>query len=395
MNAGGASAVDSELEASLDGPPSQESTVGVSRHEKSLGLLTSRFVALLQSAEDGILDLKAAADVLAVKQKRRIYDITNVLEGIGLIEKRSKNSIQWKGAGPSNSSGEVASRLTALKQEIDDLDAQERTLDQQKKHLQQNLRNVSEDPLNYQVAYVTHEDICNSFRERTLLAIQAPSGTTLEVPVPEGVMGSANHTTAGPSDLRTQNVLKRKYQIHLKSDSGPINVLLVNKDSEGSEPVAVPVPPPKEKTLLSVQLSPSPSSYMSIPSSCTDPPSAKRLVLDSPVSVIRESSLSTNGTSPKTRLRTSPRTKSSISINNVLHSIKEGDMQEEEAELVTPGGIFSNTHQTEYSVDELMSSELFSPLLRLSPPPSERDYCFNLDDTEGVADLFDIVNYPA
>lgn len=37
-----------------------------------------------------------AADILNVKQKRRIYDITNVLEGIGLIEKKSKNSIQWK-----------------------------------------------------------------------------------------------------------------------------------------------------------------------------------------------------------------------------------------------------------------------------------------------------------
>lgn len=29
-------------------------------------------------------------------QKRRIYDITNVLEGIGLIEKNLKNRIQWK-----------------------------------------------------------------------------------------------------------------------------------------------------------------------------------------------------------------------------------------------------------------------------------------------------------
>ena len=29
-------------------------------------------------------------------QKRRIYDITNVLEGINLIEKKSKNNIQWK-----------------------------------------------------------------------------------------------------------------------------------------------------------------------------------------------------------------------------------------------------------------------------------------------------------
>lgn len=30
-------------------------------------------------------------------QKRRIYDITNVLEGIGLIAKECKNNIRWNG----------------------------------------------------------------------------------------------------------------------------------------------------------------------------------------------------------------------------------------------------------------------------------------------------------
>jgi hypothetical protein len=30
--------------------------------------------------------------------KRRIYDITNVLEGVGLVEKRSKNTVAWKGS---------------------------------------------------------------------------------------------------------------------------------------------------------------------------------------------------------------------------------------------------------------------------------------------------------
>uniref|UniRef100_A0A5F9C486 E2F/DP family winged-helix DNA-binding domain-containing protein n=1 Tax=Oryctolagus cuniculus TaxID=9986 RepID=A0A5F9C486_RABIT len=63
-----------------------------SRHEKSLGLLTTKFVSLLQEAKDGVLDLKAAADTLAVRQKRRIYDITNVLEGIDLIEKNKIGS---------------------------------------------------------------------------------------------------------------------------------------------------------------------------------------------------------------------------------------------------------------------------------------------------------------
>ena len=43
-----------------------------------------------------------------------------------------------------------------------------------------------------------------------------------------------------------QNPAKRRYQIHLKSHSGPIYVLLVNKDSDGSSPVVVQVPPPKE-----------------------------------------------------------------------------------------------------------------------------------------------------
>jgi len=40
--------------------------------------------------------LNDAVKVLGV-QKRRIYDITNVLEGIGLIEKCIKNMIKWKG----------------------------------------------------------------------------------------------------------------------------------------------------------------------------------------------------------------------------------------------------------------------------------------------------------
>ena len=52
-------------------------------------------MGLLRSTPDGVLDLNGAADLLEV-QKRRIYDITNVLEGIGLIEKKAKNNIQWR-----------------------------------------------------------------------------------------------------------------------------------------------------------------------------------------------------------------------------------------------------------------------------------------------------------
>ena len=73
---------------------------------------------MLQEAEDGILDLKVAADTLNVRQKRRIYDITNVLEGIGLIEKRNKNCIKWKGAVAGENTQEASERLTLLQVSI-------------------------------------------------------------------------------------------------------------------------------------------------------------------------------------------------------------------------------------------------------------------------------------
>lgn len=65
------------------------------RYDNSLGLLTKKFVCLLKESPHGILDLNIAATKLEV-QKRRIYDITNVLEGIGLIIKKSKNNVQWR-----------------------------------------------------------------------------------------------------------------------------------------------------------------------------------------------------------------------------------------------------------------------------------------------------------
>lgn len=73
-----------------------------------------------------------AADTLNVKQKRRIYDITNVLEGIGLIEKKNKNCIQWRGAVPGSNTQESVDRLAVLKDEIDRLEDFEKIVDQHK-----------------------------------------------------------------------------------------------------------------------------------------------------------------------------------------------------------------------------------------------------------------------
>ncbi|KAK1296944.1 Transcription factor E2FB [Acorus calamus] len=86
-----------QLPGTNAGAVHDDSTAGGGcRYDNSLGLLTKKFINLIHQAEDSTLDLNGAAYSLNV-QKRRIYDITNVLEGVGLIEKTLKNRICWTG----------------------------------------------------------------------------------------------------------------------------------------------------------------------------------------------------------------------------------------------------------------------------------------------------------
>ncbi|KAK3742289.1 hypothetical protein QZH41_013103 [Actinostola sp. cb2023] len=104
-----------------------------------------KFVGLIRASPDGVLDLNQAADVLSV-QKRRIYDITNVLEGIGLIEKKSKNNIQWRGSCMGNKSqAEISPLIMDLHTDIADLEAKENLLDQLIGNCRSELKFLTED----------------------------------------------------------------------------------------------------------------------------------------------------------------------------------------------------------------------------------------------------------
>lgn len=193
-------------------------STGGCRYDSSLGLLTKKFLSLVENAEAGILDLNQAADTLHV-QKRRIYDITNVLEGIGLIEKKSKNNIQWKGVC-SGMSGNAHTEVGELQREIEGLRDNERALDEHITEMRRSLQALIEDRDNKELLYVTEEDIksLGCFANERLIAVKAPLGTTLEVPDPEEGVDFPN----------------KRYQIILKSDSGAIDVYLVNeKDQDG------------------------------------------------------------------------------------------------------------------------------------------------------------------
>uniref|UniRef100_A0A1B6CH38 E2F/DP family winged-helix DNA-binding domain-containing protein n=1 Tax=Clastoptera arizonana TaxID=38151 RepID=A0A1B6CH38_9HEMI len=173
------------------------------RYDTSLGLLTKKFVGLLKCSPRGVVDLNVASEQLEV-QKRRIYDITNVLEGIGILEKKSKNNIQWRGGQmPEVSRHEIQS-------ELDELNEQERILDQLIQNTETDLRQMNEDKRH---AYITYQDLRTvpAYKKQTVMVIKAPPEAHLKVP-------------------QTNEDAKKKYVMHMKSDHGEIEVFLCPGD---------------------------------------------------------------------------------------------------------------------------------------------------------------------
>lgn len=77
---------------------SQSQNQAYSRKQKSLGLLCSNFLSLYDKGDVRLIGLDDAALRLGV-ERRRIYDIVNVLESVGVLARKAKNQYTWKGFG--------------------------------------------------------------------------------------------------------------------------------------------------------------------------------------------------------------------------------------------------------------------------------------------------------
>ncbi|RIA96523.1 E2F/DP family winged-helix DNA-binding domain-containing protein [Glomus cerebriforme] len=173
----------------LDSPTNDTSSVvtGSCRYDSSLGLLTKKFVSLLTEAKDGDLDLNTAAIALKV-QKRRIYDITNVLEGIGLIEKNSKNHVRWKGTQQQQPAmrQDYKRRIEELRTANANLESERQELERADQEVDVSIKSIYDSEESSRLAFVCQSEIENitSFRGRILIAVKSVSGTTPHIPEP-------------------------------------------------------------------------------------------------------------------------------------------------------------------------------------------------------------------
>ncbi|KAK3870684.1 hypothetical protein Pcinc_024106 [Petrolisthes cinctipes] len=335
-----------------------------SRYDTSLGLLTKRFVNLLQRAPDGTVDLNKASDSLEV-QKRRIYDITNVLEGIGLVNKKSKNNVQW-----------IPSRvnLQFLEDEVEELECKEDHLDSLIEKAEKDLRQLSQDK---RFAYITYHDLhtIQDYKDKTVFAIKAPPGTQLQVP---------------------QEFKKESCILHLKSDNGPIEVYL-SESTVGDSPVKEN--PAKHSPFKSNNQTGNTSRPKLRP---TRTKTSKALLQTSnPVlKTPKKEPPSLEVTNIKTEV---PDPDEDLdSVGNALGT-SSLDLDDEglrkalilgSEDLGPVGGKLQlqMEEQSEGGSEDVMlgcSSGSPLPFLTLEPPISDTDYNFTLDITEGVYDLFD------
>jgi len=116
----------------------------------------------------------------------------------------------------SSTGSENCEELQQAQAEITALDAEDLQLEEQIQNVKSALKLMTDTDEYQKRAFVTYNDIRNiaSLKERTIIAIRAPSGTTLQVPDPDDGMVFP----------------QRRFQIFLQSPSAPIKVYLLSND---------------------------------------------------------------------------------------------------------------------------------------------------------------------
>ncbi|XP_022669234.1 transcription factor E2F5-like isoform X2 [Varroa jacobsoni] len=331
------------------------------RADKSLGLLTTKFVDLLKGAQDGILDLKQAVDILEVRQKRRIYDITSVLEGIGLIEKRTKNSIIWKGGGPGCNTEELTQRRIELTAQVEEQQDVEEALDEHLKQVKQSILNIREDISNRGKAFVTYRELWDVMGGESLLTLQGPLDTAVKVIDPRSVRDKTNNG----------------FWVQCRSDMGPIDVHLIDRKPNALASNIATLERNNDET------------------STGGNGETDQNVGDALDSLIKETLTDTEAARLSPAKKTPVRKRRSSTAANegqLRKQVKKTDDDDDDTTVIGSTQVPSEEEPHDIlraliEYDSLLTSNP-PPFVILSPAPSENDFNYTLDPAEGICDLF-------
>ncbi|CAM0139937.1 unnamed protein product [Umbelopsis sp. WA50703] len=191
-----------QIESSLAAQAAYQSNCN--RQDSSLGQLTRKFIALLRADPTADLDLNVAAVQLQV-QKRRIYDITNVLEGVGLIEKNSKNHVSQDADtdSPFPNKSNDSLHLEWLRDETSRLENQKLTFHEIETDIDHRTQHLFDDYGKY--IYLSEADLLQQLRapdNHMIVATNTPHNVAIRTSKDDNHCTSINFTK--PTDPRFQ-----------------------------------------------------------------------------------------------------------------------------------------------------------------------------------------------
>lgn len=153
-----------------------ENEVEEGRQENSLCQLTKKVIQYIKNKKKLNININELVKELNVK-KRRIYDITNVLQGIGYIEKKGKNEIIWKKNQIFNKKDiKIKNNTIKIYKQINEFN-------NLINNTKEELISISSKKDFKQYGYITFTDLINFSRNEKFdfLIIKANIGTELEI----------------------------------------------------------------------------------------------------------------------------------------------------------------------------------------------------------------------
>ena len=215
-----------------------ENSVIKPRVENSLGELTKNFVNYIKTSGRKTININDLVRELKVK-KRRIYDITNVLEGIGYIQKHAKNEISWikndvflPQIKSSNRISTISTEIKKKQETLKNLENEEIEIEQNIEIIKNKFNFISQQEEFNKFGYITFNDLndLSSNEKFDLLAIKAPKGTLVDIIDPNEAKNSYNKLKNDMEngkinfDDNLLETLKKEHHIFLDSPNGRIMV---------------------------------------------------------------------------------------------------------------------------------------------------------------------------